>query len=416
MDALDKLAFSFPTMVRALLRLLPKALTAELDLRTLRRLPTTHVGPGLRQRHADMPWRIACRPAAGRPPWPHVLLTLEFQATVDRHMALRVETYTALLRQDLLREGRRLAGPNRELPRVLPVVVYTGRERWRAPLGVRALTAPGPEALASLQPEAACVLLDGPALPDEDVRRNLAAALIAVQSCAEASRIPERVAGLLGLLRRTGDAELGKALRDGLRRMLETRFGGELPRRWMEEPMTLEHRMDEWEQEWFRQGREEGRAEVLQALQARQTGANGADVEEPMTLEHRMDEWEQEWFRQGREEGRAEVLQALQARQTGADGADTEEPTTLEHRMDEWEQEWFRQGREEGIRRGRDEGRAEERALLLRLTARRFGAETAEALGRLLEGVDDTDRLAEVGEMIVDCRTGGELLDRAGRA
>ena len=373
MDALDKLAFSFPTMVRALLRLLPAALTTELDPRTLRRLPTTHVGPGLRQRHADMPWRIACRRRTGEPPRPHMLLTLGFQATVDRHMALRVETYTALLRQDLLREGR-LPGPNRELPRVLPVVVHTGREHWNAPLSVRALTAPGPEALAPLQPDATCVLLDGPALPDEDVRRNLAAALIAVQSCAEASRMPQRVAGLLGLLRRTGDAELGKALRDGLRRMLETRFGGELPRRWMEEPMTLEHRMDEWEQEWFRQGREEG-------------------------------------IRRGREEGRAEV-RALLLRQLGANGADAEEPMTLEHRMDEWEQEWFRQGREEGVRRGRDE----ERALLLRQAARRFGAGTAEALGRLLEGVDDADRLAEVGEMIVDCRTGGELLDRAKRA
>ena len=204
----------------------------------------------------------------------------------------------------------------------------------------------------------------------------------AVQSCAEASRMPERVAGLLGLLRRTGDAELGKALRDGLRRMLEIRFGGELPRRWMEEPMTLEHRMDEWEQEWFRQGREEG-------------------------------------IRRGREEGRAEE-RALLLRQLGADGADVEEPMTLEHRMDEWEQEWFRQGRKEGVRQGREEGvrrgRDEERALLLRLTARRFGADTAEALGRLLEGVDDANRLAEVGEMIVDCRTGGDLLDRAGRA
>ena len=124
-----------------------------------------------------------------------------------------------------------------------------------------------------------------------------------------------------------------------------------------------------------------------------------------MTLEHRMDEWEQEWFRQGREEGRAEVLQALQARQLGANGADVEEPMTLEHRMDEWEQKWFRQGREEG--------RAEERALLLRLAARRFGAGTAEALAGLLEGVDDADRLAEIGEMIVDCGTGSELLARA---
>ena len=333
MDALDKLAFSFPTMVRALLRLLPTALTAELEPRSLQRLPAAHVGPGLRQRLADMPWRIACRRRAGDPPRPPILLTLEFQATVDRHMALRVETYTALLRQDLLRGGR-LAGPNRALPRVLPVVVHTGRERWRAPLSVRALTAPGPEGLAPLQPEAAFVLLDGPALADEDVRRNLAAALIAVQSCAEASRMPERVAGLLGLLRRSGDAVLGEALRDGLRKMLEARFGGELPRRWMEEPTMLEHRMDEWEQEWFRQGREEG-------------------------------------IRRGREEGREE---------------------------------------------GREAARAEERALLLRLAARRFGADTAEALAGLLEGVDDADRLAEVGEMIVDCRTGGDLLDRAGRA
>ena len=85
---------------------------------------------------------------------------------------------------------------------------------------------------------------------------------------------------------------------------------------------------------------------------------------------------------------------------------------TLEHRMDEWEQEWFRQGREAGVRRGREEGRAEERALLLRLAARRFGAGTAEALTGLLEGVDDADRLAEIGEMIVDCGTGDELLAR----
>ena len=146
--------------------------------------------------------------------------------------------------------------------------------------------------------------------------------LHAEKSCVEAARMPERVAGLLGLLRRSGDKALGEALREAVRGMLERRFGGELPRRWMEEPAMLEHRMDEWEQEWFRQGCEEG------------------------------------------------------------------------------------------IRRGREEGRA----LLLRQAARRFGADTAEALGRQLEGVDDADRLAEVGEMVVDCRTGDELLDRAGRA
>ena len=109
-----------------------------------------------------------------------------------------------------------------------------------------------------------------------------------------------------------------------------------------------------------------------------------------MTLEHRMDEWEQEWFRQGREAG------VRQGREEGV-------------------RQGIRRGHEEGVRRGREEGRAEERALLLRQAARRFGAGTTEALAGLLEGVDDANRLAEVGEMIVDCRTGGELLGRIRR-
>ena len=150
----------------------------------------------------------------------------------DRDLATRPRDGQRALSQDLLREGH-LAGPNRELSRALPVVVHTRRERWSAPLGVRTLTAPGPEALAPLQPEAACVLLDGPTLPDDDARRNPAAALIAVQSCAEASPMPERMAGLL---RRSGEVEVGKALCDGSRKMLEARFGGELPRRWTEKP------------------------------------------------------------------------------------------------------------------------------------------------------------------------------------
>ena len=64
---------------------------------------------------------------------------------------------------------------------------------------------------------------------------------------------------------------------------------------------------------------------------------------------------------------------------------------------------------------GRAEGRAEQRALLRRLAARRFDAETAERLAKLLAGVDDPDRLAEVGEWIVVCATGAELLDRCSR-
>ena len=68
------------------------------------------------------------------------------------------------------------------------------------------------------------------------------------------------------------------------------------------------------------------------------------------------------------------------------------------------------------MEQGRFKGRVEgERALLVRMAQRRFGADVAEALSKLVGGVDDPDRLAEVGDLVVDCATGRELLERARR-
>ena len=89
----------------------------------------------------------------------------------------------------------------------------------------------------------------------------------------------------------------------------------------------------------------------------------------------------------------------------------------LAETLDEWAEEKYQRGRAEGVERGRFKGRVEgEQALLLRLARRRFGADVAEALSKLIEGVEDPDRLAEVGDLVVDCATGSELLARAGHA
>lgn len=69
-----------------------------------------------------------------------------------------------------------------------------------------------------------------------------------------------------------------------------------------------------------------------------------------------------------------------------------------------------------GLERGRAEGLAEERALLSRQTARKFDAGTAARVAELLDGLDDPERLAEVGEQVIDCDTGAELLARVERA
>ena len=75
-------------------------------------------------------------------------------------------------------------------------------------------------------------------------------------------------------------------------------------------------------------------------------------------------------------------------------------------------------GREQGINLGREEGREQgmehERQLLRRQAAARFDAATAGRLAAVIEGEADPQRLLEVGEAIVRCETGGELLREIG--
>ena len=50
------------------------------------------------------------------------------------------------------------------------------------------------------------------------------------------------------------------------------------------------------------------------------------------------------------------------------------------------------------------------------MTAGRFGVATAERLAALLAPITDTERLAEVGDRLVQCDTGADFLARAGAA
>ena len=91
---------------------------------------------------------------------------------------------------------------------------------------------------------------------------------------------------------------------------------------------------------------------------------------------------------------------------------------TLVERVAEWPKQWLRegleqgleQGREQGLEQGREQGLAHERALLRRQAAARFGEDTAGRLSEALAQVADPERLAEVGEWLVRCDTGAELL------
>ena len=92
-----------------------------------------------------------------------------------------------------------------------------------------------------------------------------------------------------------------------------------------------------------------------------------------------------------------------------------EEPTMLEEAITEWRQAALDEGHSKGLAKGRSEGLREgERTLLRRLAARRFGAAVGDALAALLADEQDAERLAELGDLVLDCESAEELL-RQGR-
>jgi len=140
-DTIYKLLFAHDQMIQDLLTgFLPEEWVVALELDSLEKINGSYVTDDLRGRHGDAVWRIRWGED-----WLYIYLLLEFQSSVDRFMALRIMVYTALLHQDLIRRGE--LGTDRRLPPVLPVVLYNGERRWRAPTELRPLIQPPPDGL-----------------------------------------------------------------------------------------------------------------------------------------------------------------------------------------------------------------------------------------------------------------------------
>ncbi len=85
--------------------------------------------------------------------------------------------------------------------------------------------------------------------------------------------------------------------------------------------------------------------------------------------------------------------------------------------VEELKERAHREGLGQGRAEGRSEGRSEGRATMAcRLARLKFGVETAERLAGLLEEVSDPEQIARIGDRIIECETGEELLARAREA
>ena len=413
-DAAHKLYHALPEVVADLLRLAVPDLVDDLDLSTLERMSGESVDTRLLTRVSDMVWRVRFkhgRLADGARPW--LLLLVEFQSTVDRRMAERVREYTAMLLEALDRNGtvKREGGS----PPVLAMVVYNGSERWavggEAGSVAAGLASPRmARLLAPFQPQAYRLVDAGARSAHDWPPENRVAASIRLQRSRSAGE-------LLGRLREEMarfPGEGNEALREGLHvwaRALWSHLAdgrAELPsfeelERGEEDKMTtlLEARAEEWKAEWLAEGIEKGIEQGRAEERARQ-GKQMATL-----LEARAEEWKAEWLAEGIEKGIEQGRVEERARQ-GERMA-----TLLEARAEEWKAEWLAEGIEKGIEKGIEQARAEERALLDRLAALKFGARTAERLSVLLDRLTSPEELLEVGSWIIECDTGAELLDRA---
>ena len=252
-DAAYKLLFSHPRMVEDLLRgFAASGWSDSLDFSTLEKLPSELVSDDLRRRSGDGVWRVRFRDE-----WLYVLVLLEFQSTVDPHMALRILVYTGLLYQDLVR--RRSTGDDSRLPPVLPVVLYNGRRPWTAPADMSELIAPAGEDLARYQPAQRYFVLDGRRRKDDDLPwSNLVSAVVRLENSRTPVDLKRVVDALVEWLPGPGQREIKRSFREWIRLVLAQKgFDvSELPSRpQLEEVQTM---LADQIQDWLDEAEEKG--------------------------------------------------------------------------------------------------------------------------------------------------------------
>ncbi|NMG17758.1 Rpn family recombination-promoting nuclease/putative transposase [Aromatoleum bremense] len=261
-DSGYKLLFSDPLMVRDLVQgFIDDPWLQRLDFSTLEPVKGHYVSEDLRDRAEDVVWRVR----AGED-WLYLYLLIEFQSRVDRFMALRMMVYVGLLYQDLIRH--RQLGPSRLLPPVLPIVLYNGERRWRAPVTLTELLPKVPAFLAPLQPQMRYVLIDEGAVPADTLARlprNLVAAIFRLEQPQSPEEVQRFVAEFEAATRGDEFTTVRRVIAIWLRAALlrNRKYPILLPELddLQELSIMLSRRIEQWAEGYIASGRVEGRME-----------------------------------------------------------------------------------------------------------------------------------------------------------
>jgi hypothetical protein len=266
-DGRYHLSFARPQIVAQLLRgFVDASLLADLDLDRMQRENTKFHTRSAKRREGDMIWRIPRRDGENA----YLVLLLEFQSTSDRYMAVRMLSYAGLLWQHLIAEKRLV--DQGKLPPLLPVVLFTGDGRWRAPLNLQDLVVlPPGSSLWPLQPRLRYHLIDISAFSTADLttREGLPALWFRLENAADTDQLTDAFEALVAWFSDHPDYAEEAAVLGDLLAALFIRLEPDVPvpGDLMEKRMLLE-RAEQWKQNWRSEGRQQGRQEGRQEGEA----------------------------------------------------------------------------------------------------------------------------------------------------
>jgi hypothetical protein len=210
-DGSYKLIFQHKESVRDLLmQFVPAPQPKVWDFSSLEAVRGSYVTRSGVHRHGDAVWRLKLRDSAEcSQEWTYLYLLLEFQsAEPDKWMALRVQLYVSLLRQDLI--ARKELTRDGKLPPVAPIVLYNGESRWTAALDLGQLVASVPEALAPYQSGCRYWLIDEQRYAPQflESQQSPLAALFRLEQCEPGSDKDAALAYLIECLEKPENAGL----------------------------------------------------------------------------------------------------------------------------------------------------------------------------------------------------------------
>ena len=130
-DKVGKRMFRHRRLVADMLvHYVPGRWVRRIDVGTLRTMPTEYVNRSGDRRFGDALWLSQLHD--GR----QVMPIVELQSSGDPNMAARMAAYAGMVYESLTADAK---GPDGRYPGLLPLVVYTGGDAWRAADSLRAL-------------------------------------------------------------------------------------------------------------------------------------------------------------------------------------------------------------------------------------------------------------------------------------